>query len=347
MTRVAELTGLRRFTLAESKVPAPAPGEVQVRVAAVGVCGSDMHSYSEGSVGDQRCKYPMVLGHEPSGVVLSVGVGVTGWSPGDEVALEPAIYCYHCEYCLSGRHNVCANIRFMSSTDDAGFFRDRMNLPARNLIALRRGIGLKQGTLVEPLAIALHSLEFAPVQLGDRIVVFGAGPIGLLTIAALKLAGAARIWAVEPVAHRRELALAMGADAAIDPTQTDVVREIRGDTGGRGADAVYDCAAKADTIDLALSLACNHGRVILTGIHSEVNVSWNVHVMRRKELAVFSVRRSNHESELALELLAEHAKLFAGLITHERPLDKVQTAFDLNESYADGVGKLLIVPDGK
>ncbi len=346
MNRVAELTGRHRFEIAERELPDPAPGEAQVRVAAVGICGSDMHSFAEGSVGDQICKYPMVLGHEPAGVILKTGAGVTGWSPGDEVALEPAIYCYHCEFCLAGQHNVCAHIRFMSSTEDAGFFRERVNLPATNLLALRRGVTLKQATLLEPLAITLHSLKFSPVKLGDAVAVIGAGPIGLLTIACLKLAGASRIWAIEPVAHRREMAIAMGADVAIDPSTTDPVVQILKDSGLRGADAVYDCAAKAGTLDQAARVVRNRGALILTGIHSEVSVPVNFHVMRRKELALFHVRRSNHESELALDLLLSHNRLFAPLITHERPMSAANQAFATVESYSEGVGKMILLPNG-
>src|SRR5690349_14198512 len=110
---VAELIAPRQFRLAEAELPAPGPGEVQVRVEAVGICGSDLHSYSEGGVGDTPCQFPMVLGHEPAGVVLQAGPGATGWSPGDRAALEPAIYCYHCEFCRTGHHNVCQHIRFM------------------------------------------------------------------------------------------------------------------------------------------------------------------------------------------------------------------------------------------
>src|SRR5450432_2719674 len=135
MNRVAELTGLRQFSLVDRDVPDPGPGEVQVRVAAIGICGSDMHGYSEGAVGDIALRYPIVLGHEPSGTVLKTGPGVTGWAPGDLAALEPAIYCYHCEFCMAGRHNVCTNMRFMSSGPEPGFFRERANLPARNLVA--------------------------------------------------------------------------------------------------------------------------------------------------------------------------------------------------------------------
>src|SRR6266508_1402833 len=129
MVRVAELTGRRELRLVEQTVGDPGSGEVQVAVHAVGICGSDLHSYSEGGVGDTPCQYPMVLGHEPAGVVVKTGAGVTGWSPGDRAALEPAIYCYHCEFCRTGHHNVCANLRFMSNPGIPGFFREFVNLP--------------------------------------------------------------------------------------------------------------------------------------------------------------------------------------------------------------------------
>lgn len=302
-----------------------------------------MHSFSEGSVGDQICRYPMVLGHEPSGVVLKTGAGVTGWQAGDEAALEPAIYCYHCEYCLSGHHNVCANIRFLSSVDDPGFFRERVNLPAINLLPLEPGVGLKEASLIEPLAICLHSLELAPVHLGHQVVVIGGGPIGLLTVACLRLSGAKRIFVVEPLSHRRALAVEMGADEAFDPASGDVAAEVRKRTAS-GAHTIYDCAAKSGTVDLAAAMARNRGSIVLTGIHSEVAPAWNVHTMRRKELTLYHVRRSNHESVLARRLLAEHGTRFAPVITHSRRLSQIQQAFEMNERYADGVGKLLVLP---
>ena len=135
-TRVAELCGLRQFRLVEADLADPGPGEVQVRIDAVGICGSDLHSYAEGGVGDTPCQYPMVLGHEPAGMVARVGAGVTGWNAGDRAAFEPAIYCYHCEFCRTGHHNVCANLRFMSMPGDPGFFREYANIPAHNLIAI-------------------------------------------------------------------------------------------------------------------------------------------------------------------------------------------------------------------
>ncbi len=340
---IAELIAPREFRLVQGPIEDPGPGEIQVRVDATGVCGSDLHSYSEGSVGDTPCLYPMVLGHEPAGTVVKTGAGVTGWSAGDHAALEPALYCYHCEFCRSGRHNICANIRFLSTAGHPGFFREFVNLPVPNLLAIPKTISLELATLVEPLAVALHSMPFAAIQPGDTVAVFGAGAIGLLTIACLKVAGAGRIWSVDPVAHRRELARHMGADVALDPNEIDVVRQIHADTGNRGVDCAMDCAAKQHTTNQAIQAARNGGRLVLTGIHSDALVPFEVSPMRRKELAIFNVRRSLHESEAALELLVERTAWFAPLVTHTRPLSQIAEAFSIAESYRDGVGKMVVV----
>ncbi len=341
---VAELSSPREFRIADVPPPPdPAPGEIQVAVAAVGICGSDLHYFTEGGIGEQRCIYPVVLGHEPSGVVRKLGAGVSGWAAGDRAVLEPAIYCYHCEYCMSGHHNVCANLRFLSvPQSEPGFFREFINLPVHNLIPLPAHLSEAEGALVEPLAVALHSLQFAAPRPGETAVVFGAGPIGLLTIALLKLSGIARLWAVEPVAHRRDLARAMGADAAVDPAQADPVVEILRDTAHRGVDLTIDCVARGDSINQGIAVTRNAGRVVVTGIPSEDYIRLAFHIIRRKELAFYTVRRSNHDSETALRLLAAEPRRFSALLTHQRPISDIQKSFELCESYADGVGKLTL-----
>jgi L-iditol 2-dehydrogenase len=342
--QVAELVGVRHFEMADHPLAEPGPGELQVRVSAIGICGSDMHAYSEGGVGENPNHYPMVIGHEPSGVVVKTGAGVTGISPGDRGSLEPALYCYHCEFCMRGRHNICAHLRFMSAGKEPGYFREYVNVPLPNFLPIPSDMSMEQAALVEPLSIALHSMVFAQVKLGESAIVFGAGPIGLLTIAALKLSGAGRIWAVEPVAHRRELAKLLGADAVIDPNAIDPAAQIRQDTGKRGVDLAIDCASKQDTINQCVGSVVHGGRVVLTGIPSGTQLALNIHQFRNKEIAIFNVRRSNHESQLGVEMLRDYPKLFAPVITHNRPLEKVNEAFALNEKYEDGVGKLLLRP---
>ena len=342
--RVAELVEKQHFEIADRELPEPGPGEVQVRIEAVGVCGSDLHSYSEGGVGDTPCRFPMVLGHEPAGVVVKTGAGVTGWAMGDRAALEPAIYCYHCEFCRSGHHNVCEHLRFMSQPGDPGFFRERTNVPAGNLIAIPPSLSAQEATIVEPLAVVLHSLKFIQPAVGETAAVFGAGPIGLMTVICLKTAGVSRVWCVEPVAHRRTMALSAGADAAIDPLAVDAAAEILRATGNRGVDVAIDCATKTGTINQCIQAARSAGRVVITGIPTETHVAFEMSPMRRKELAVFNVRRSNHDSGAALDLLLAQRAKFAAMITHERPMEEIGATFRQVEKYEGGVGKVIIIP---
>ena len=340
--RAAELTAPHTFRLVDMPIEEPAPGEVQVRVESVGVCGSDLHAYSEGAVGSTPNVYPMILGHEPAGTIVKIGVGVIGLAPGDRGALEPALYCYHCEFCLTGHHNVCANIRFLSNPGHPGFFREFVNLPVANFLPIPAQMSFDEAALAEPLAVAVHSLHLASIRAGETTAVIGAGPIGLLTIAALRAVNAGRIWVVERLAHRRELARAMGADVAIEPGEA--VHAILKDTGDRGVDCAIDCAAGEETSSQAIQLARNAGRVLITGIHSTPSVSMDGSSMRRKELTIFNVRRSNHETEQALALLKTHANWFAPLLTHTRTLDRIDEAFTIASQYQDGVGKMTVRP---
>lgn len=343
---IAELAGYRRFEVKPYLRPEPGPGEVQVRMAAIGICGSDLHHFIDGHIGDYDSVYPMVLGHEPAGVVTAVGEGVTGWSAGDRVACEPPIYCYHCEWCMKGQHNLCENVTFMSNPGVPGFFRDHVTLPAANLLALPPSMGLAEATLYEPISIILHSFRYAQPKLGDTAAVFGAGPIGLTTIAALKLAGITRLWCVEPVAYRREIALRMGADAAIDPAQTDPVKQILADTGHRGVDLSIDCASQDDTINQSMYAACPGGRVVITGVPQARRLdNFDFHHMRRKELYFASVRRSNHKGHAAIELLESHREKFLPMLTHRMPMTKIQSAFEMLMRFEDGACKVVIEPE--
>lgn len=333
--KVAELTARGEFTIVDREPPKPGPGELLVRVAATGICGSDMHAFAEGGVGDSPCKYPMVLGHEPSGVVEGVGEGVTGWARGDRGSLEPAIFCYHCRFCLAGHNNLCENLRFMSTSTEPGFFRELVTLPAINMFPIKATTSLGAATLVEPLAVILHTFDLGGFKAGESAIVAGAGPIGLLTIALLKLMGASRIWAVEPLKHRREMARAMGADEVLEPTEFTHLHRV--------ADVAFDCAAQGETVNQCLYALKGFGRLVLTGIHAEKRLDLDIHLMRRTELRLYCVRRSNTEAHEACQLLEEHLPLFEPMITHRRKLEDITAAFRMNHNYEDGVVKMLIV----
>jgi L-iditol 2-dehydrogenase len=217
-----------------------------------------------------------------------------------------------------------------------------VNLPAANLLALPSNLGPNEGTVIEPLAVALHSMQFGQPKPGETAAVFGAGPIGLLTLAVLKLSGVSRVWAIDPVPERRELARRMGADAVIDPGAVDAGRQVLTDTAKRGVDMVFDCAAKGASVRQSIEAVRRAGRVVFTGIPAELETPIEFHVWRRKELALYQVRRSNHEGEQARDILSAHAALFAPLVTHTRPLDQIDRAFAQLERYEDGVGKIVV-----
>lgn len=339
----AQLIGVRELRLSDVPAPPePGPGEVQVRVRAVGICGSDLHYYLEGAIGDTAAAFPMILGHEPTGEVRRVGPGVSGLQPGLRAALEPAITCGRCEFCLTGRPNVCERIRFLSTPGEPGFFREIVNLPAANVLPLPRSLSAAEATLYEPLAVALNAMKFAEVRPGESAAVFGAGPIGLLTIAAARIGGAGRIYAVDRLPARLELARKMGADCAIDFAAADPVQAIRRETGGRGVDVAFEAAGKPEAINQCVRVARNAGRVVLIGIPSPTLVGVEFHEMRRKELALFNVRRQNHNAETALRLLAERLLPWGDIVTHTRPLEAIQPAFQMLENYEDGVGKAVV-----
>lgn len=340
--RIAELCQPRQFRIFETAPEPPRPGEIQVRVRNVGICGSDLHYFSEGSIGDVAIKYPVVLGHEPVGTIEAAGEGVTGVSAGARAFLEPAIFCYHCDQCHSGRHNLCHNIRFLSSPPEPGFFREFVNLPAHNVLPVPEGIDGDTATLFEPLAVVLHSLQLATPQLGDTAAVFGAGPIGLLTIAALRTSGVSRIWCVEPRAQRRELASLMGADAVIDSSAVDAARQIQAETGKRGVDLTVDCATKPGTIQQAIEAVRSGGRVVVTGIPSEPETPINFHSLRRREATIFNVRRSNHETDAAIRMLQAAPQRFAPMITHRMELENATRAFEMLETGEGGAAKIVI-----
>ena len=163
--------------------PDPGPGEALVKVRAVGICGSDIHWWEDGRIGRRHSIYPQILGHEPAGEVIAAGPGVT-FAPGDRVAVEPAINCGRCEPCRSGRHNLCAHSSFMGGPEFNGLFREYALVPAANLVAVPEAMSDDDATLIEPLAIILHVLKLAPVAIGDTVAVVGAGPMGLLMMAA-------------------------------------------------------------------------------------------------------------------------------------------------------------------
>lgn len=339
--RSVDLVAPRTLEVRERPAPEPGPGEVLIRLRAVGLCGSDMHWYLEGGIGAHRAVYPMVLGHEPAGEIVAVGTGVAGRAPGQLVSVEPTITCGHCEFCLAGRHNNCPNGVFLGGPQAPGFFREYAAVPARNTELVPAGMTIQQAALIEPVAVIVHVLDLIEICPGDTVAVLGAGSIGLLCVAMAKLAGASRVVAADKLAHRLALARTMGADVVVHTPAESAVDAVLDSTGGRGADVVLDAAGSPETINAAIAACRPTGPVVLIGIPSASLVTLDLVAAMGKELRIVTVKRSNHRGAAAIELL-RGGRIPETLITHTLPLEKTPEAFEMLAHYRDGVGKVLI-----
>jgi L-iditol 2-dehydrogenase len=319
--------------------PDPSHGEVSVRIHAVGLCGSDMHWYKDGRIGEIPAAYPQVLGHEPAGEIVAIGPGVHDFSTGDRVALEPSLTCGHCEFCLLGQHNHCIRTIFMSGPQAPGMFREYVTLPASNCTRVPPQIDYAHATLLEPLAVMMHMLELCEIRVGDTVAVTGAGPIGMLCAAIAKAAGASQVFIADPLAYRLKLATKMGADIAIDTSTHKLVETVLDATRGRGADVVLEAAGAPEAVNSAIRMAAPGATVMLIGILSELNPQIDVHAAMGKELTLQTLKRSNHRAQEALKLLP---KIPTALITHSLPLESTPKAFEMLAHYSDGIGKAVI-----
>ncbi len=340
--RAIELTSPGKLEPKEHPMPAdPGPGEVLVRLRAVGLCGSDMHWYLEGGIGALRAVYPMVLGHEPAGEIVAVGRGVTGRAAGQKVSIEPTISCGHCEYCLRGRHNNCVQGFFMGGPHAPGFFREYALVPARNTDLVPDSMSFVQAALIEPVAVIVNVLELVKIVAGDTVGVLGAGSIGLLCVAMARLAGASRIFAADRVPHRLRLARAMGADATVHTPREKLFETVMDATAARGVDVVLEASGAPEMINAGIAICRPSGRCALIGIPSASVVAVDMVAAMSKELDLQTIKRSNHKGAAAIELLRA-GRIPEALLTHRLPLEKTPEAFQMLADYSDGVGKIVI-----
>jgi len=346
--RAAGFFGLRDVRLMDVPHPGPpARGEVLVKVAAVGICGSDHHYYSEGAIGGAIVDEGMVMGHEFSGWIAEIGSGVEHLRVGQLVAVEPAISCGTCEFCRKGHPNICPNVLFCGSPNHVGAMADYIRMPAENCFPLPEDMTPAEGAMLEPLGVAIHSVDLAHLKVGETVAVLGAGPIGLFTAAVARLAGAGAVYMTEPVAYRRDFALEYAADAVFDPSaedasSADVVDGILQATAGRGVDVAFEAAGASETPDQAARVTTPGGRVIVVGIPNDNTMTMTASVVRRKGLTIKVVRRMKHTYPRAIELVHSGAVDVARLVTHVFPLDTISSAFEVVNGYNDGVLRAVV-----
>jgi L-iditol 2-dehydrogenase len=318
--RAARLHGPRDVRVHDEECPTPGPGEALVRIEAVGLCGSDLHWYEEGGIGGDRIRHPVVPGHETAGRT----------EDGRLVAIEPAIPCGHCALCVEGHPNLCPGIRFSGHGELDGSMREWMAWPSHNLFALPEGLTATDGAMLEPLGVAIHTVDLAHVRPGASVGVFGAGPIGLFCLQVARAAGAAPLVATDLASrpHRLEAAGALGA-RAFPAEEGREAKAIRDAVGGYGLDVAIEAAGVQAAVDAAVESVRPGGRVVLAGIPADERTSIRASAARRKGLTIVFVRRMKHTYPRAIALATAGRADLRSLVTHRFPLAEAAKAFEV------------------
>lgn len=341
----AFLTDIRKIELLDIPEPERHSGKVIVRIMSCGICGSDIHYYKNGKIGDAVCHYPHAAGHEPSGIVESAP-HESGFRKGDRVAVEPGLHCGECEFCQYGFFNLCSKMIFLGTPPVQGAYQTYMALDKMQLEKIPDSMSFDEAAMLEPMGVAYHAVtNIAQLKRGEDIAVFGAGPIGLLTLQLAKIAGCGKAFISDPLDYRLNFALEhCGADFTINPTKTDVSSFIAEKTLRRGVDITFDAAGTQDTVDNAFNAARSGGKAVLIGIPEEERLSYVPHIMRRKELAILNVRRANRPLEACIQLFKGNKINLKPYITHNFALTDIHRAFDIADNYSDGIIKAMINP---
>jgi L-iditol 2-dehydrogenase len=305
--RAARLHGARDVRLHAEERPEPVSAEERlIEVASVGVCGSDLHWFTEGGIGDAVLARPLVLGHEMAGVIRG------GPDDGTRVAIDPAIPCGVCESCAAGHGNLCPDVVFAGHGSRDGGLRQFLTWPRHRLHPLPDGLSDDDGALLEPLGVALHALDLAHQRMASTVAVVGCGPIGLLLVQLARLHGATRVLAAEPLPHRMAVAAKFGAEPADD--QAGV------------ADVVFEVSGSDQAVDTALRLAKPGARVVLVGIPDGDRTTFSAALARRKGLTLVMVRRMGEVYPRAIDLAARGLVDLAPLVSDVFPLSEVTAA---------------------
>ncbi len=323
--------------------PGVGPGQVKVKVRFTGICGTDLHEYLGGPIFISNP--PLTLGHEFSGKIIEVGQGVSGVMVGDRVGADGYWSCGHCFYCLRNMRNLCNQGAFTGVMGRDGSMAEYIVVPEDTVYRLPDGVSDEFGALLEPLAVGFHAVRQGGLKVGETVAILGAGPIGICTLIAAKIAGAAKIAVFEISRSRREKALAMGATVALDPKEVDPAKAMQEMTGGLGADVAIDCIGIPISGPLAIDLARKAGMAVIVGISSGPS-SYNFMNLWATEKKVVGSQGYARETAFVVELLAS-GKITAedarGLITARVPLQSaVEKGFRELTTNAEKHLKILV-----
>ncbi|MFF2841211.1 NAD(P)-dependent alcohol dehydrogenase [Paenarthrobacter sp. NPDC057981] len=334
--RASVLTSPKTIELQEVAVPEPQPGQVLVRVTAVGVCGSDTHFYETGSIGDIVVEGPIVLGHETAGEIVAVGPGVDSSRVGTRVAVEPQTPCRKCDYCKTGRYHLCRDILFYGAWPVDGSFAEYVIVDDDFAHAVPEEISDEQAALLEPLSVAVHAGRRAGVKAGDKVLITGAGPIGVMNVQVAKALGASEVVISDPIAHRRDFAVAHGADLALDPTTSGL------DDYAEYFDVYIDASGNARAILPAFPAVKRGGTACLVGMGGdELNVP--IAMIQHREITLTGTFRYVNTWPTAIALLASGAVDVEGIVTGRYGLEDVEES--LMKAKKDPMAiKTMVIP---
>jgi L-iditol 2-dehydrogenase len=325
--RAAVLTETETLELHDRDRPEPSDDEVLVRIREVGICGSDVHVYEHGQIGDHILDDPLILGHESAGEIAAVGADIDDHEAGDQVTVEPGIPCCRCQYCLDGRYHLCPDMTFMAAPPDDGAFAEYVTWPAEFVHQLPDGVSLREGALCEPLSVGLHAARLANLTVGDSVLVTGAGPIGMLAVEAARVAGATEIIVSDLVRSKLDRVRERGADEVIDVTQRDLVDAVEAFTDGDGVDVVVEASGATPVYPQALDAVAPGGTVVCTGLAQDSAVTLDLVHLSFQEIALQGAIRYSNSYPPAVDLLDDGRVDVEGIVDAEFGLEEVSEAF--------------------
>ena len=314
--KVAIMPEKRKLEVVEREIPQPKAGELQVKLEYVGVCGSDLHFYNDGRIGNWVPDEPLVLGHEPGGVVTDIGGGVTGFKVGDRICIEPGVGCGVCDMCKKGLYNLCPHMSFMAIPHERdGVWSEYCTHPANMCYKLPDNVSTLEGALIEPLAVGFHAVGLSGAKIGENAVVLGCGCIGLVTIMVLKAIGINEIYAVDVIDKRLQKAAELGATKILRGDREDVKGFVNSLPNG-GVNHVFETAGNKSTTLLSAKLIQMGGTVTLVGMCPDPEITYDIGSLQAKEGRIITVFRYRNLYPTAIKAVSQGLIPVKSIVSH-------------------------------
>lgn len=342
MMKVAVMTELKKIEMQERPIPVPKPGEVLIKLEYVGVCGSDLHYFEAGAIGDFVVEYPFVLGHECGGEVVEVAEGVKNLKVGDKIAIEPGIVDGTCDYCKEGRYNLCPDIEFFATPPYDGVFQEYVAYPENQCFKLPENMNTKEGALLEPLAVGFHAANRAGAHLGQTALVTGSGCIGIVTTMALKANGVKKVIISDVMEARLNKAKECGADVTLNPQNDDIVKRVLEETDGKGVDFVVETSGAEICLRQAIEAVKMGGKIVCVGYPASGEVAIPLSVAINKELDILTDFRYRNTYPQEIEAVSEGRIKLDNIVTDEFEFKDVHEAMTRCMNEKDKIIKAVI-----